>query len=348
MKMEFSLAENIVAKGFGDIHLYHCAATGLMAIIAIHSTHRGPAIGGCRCLPYAHINDALDDAMQLGRAMSFKAAVHDLPHGGGKAVLIRPETIADRVAYFHKFAECVAQLNGRYITSVDSGTSTDDMNIVLETTPHVLGYNRRETHYSNDPSILTARGVKHAIIAAVEHQLNRSIKHIHVAIQGTGHVGAELCRLLTEAGAQVTVADIDADRAQHVASLYGATVVENQQILATACDVLAPCALGGIIHPGNIEQLKCHIICGAANNQLSDISLSDELAKRNILFVPDYLANGGGLIFVASNYIGDDDDIMLGKIDAMYPRVQRILAQAATEGLTPQAAADAVALANMR
>jgi leucine dehydrogenase len=347
MEKDFSLADSMKDKGFGDIHLTHCSQTGLMAIIAIHSTHRGPAIGGCRCLPYAHVNDAISDAMQLGRAMSYKAAIHELPHGGGKAVLIRPETIPDREAYFRRFAECVAQLNGRYITSVDSGTSTDDMNIILESTPYVLGYNREEEHYSNDPSILTARGVKHAIAAAVEHKLQRSLEDIHVAIQGTGHVGGELCRLLIEAGATVTVADIDRARAEAVGQAHGAQVVDNQDILQTACDVLAPCALGGVIHPDNISLLQCSIICGAANNQLSDISLDHELSKKNIVYIPDYLANGGGLIFVASNHINDSDAVMLDKIDAMYPRVKNILQQAAIQGITPLTACNAIAEANM-
>jgi len=347
MEKDFSIADSMTEKGFGDIHLYHCKETGLMAIIAIHSTHRGPAIGGCRCLPYAHVNDAISDAMQLGRAMSYKAAIHELPHGGGKAVLIRPDNIADRRAYFHRFAECVAQLNGRYITSVDSGTSTDDMNIVLESTPHVLGYNREEAHYSNDPSILTARGVKHAIAAAVEHQLQRSLEGIRVAIQGTGHVGGELCRLLVEAGATVTVADIDRARAEQIAQTHGVNVVDNEVILHTACDVLAPCALGGIINPDNLSQLQCQIICGAANNQLSDNRLDQELAKRNIVYIPDYLANGGGLIFVASNHINDSDVVMLDKVDAMYPRVQHILEQATAQGITPLTACNAIAEANM-
>lgn len=348
MEKDFSLAKSMTEKGFGDIHLYHCEKTALMAIIAVHSTHRGPAIGGCRCLPYAHINDAISDAMLLGRAMSYKAAIHELPHGGGKAVLIRPKTIHDRRAYFQRFANCVAQLNGRYITSVDSGTATDDMNIVLETTPYVLGYNREEAHYSNDPSILTARGVKHAIAAAVAHKLQRSLAGIHVAIQGTGHVGGELCRLLIESGAKVTVADIDRTRAEQVAQSYGATVVDNPVILQTDCDVLAPCALGGIINPDSLSQLRCQIICGAANNQLSDVKLDQALIERGILYVPDYLANGGGLIFVASNYINDSDSVMLDKIDAMYPRVEYILQQAMTKEVTPLIACDTIAEANMR
>lgn len=347
MEKDFFLADNMKEKGFGDIHLHHCKQTGLMAIIAIHSTHRGPAIGGCRCLPYEHINDAIADAMQLGRAMSYKAAIHELPHGGGKAVLMRPPEISNRKAYFKRFAECVAQLNGRYITSVDSGTSTDDMNIVLDSTPYVLGYNREETHFSNDPSILTARGVKHAIAAAVEHKMQRSLAGIRVAIQGTGHVGSELCRLLSEAGAEITVADIDSERAKEVAETYGATVVSNDKIIHTSCDVLAPCALGGIINPDSLPVLSCSIICGAANNQLSDSDISNTLAHRDILYIPDYLANGGGLIFVASNYIHDSDEVMLEKIDAMYTRVEHILQQAAVQGITPLAASNAIAEANM-
>ncbi|MBT4885082.1 MAG: Glu/Leu/Phe/Val dehydrogenase [Legionellales bacterium] len=343
----YSIINNIKSRGFGDIHIYHCNKTQLTAIIAIHSTKLGPAIGGCRCLEYTDFNSAIEDAMKLGRAMSYKAAIHDLPHGGGKSVLIKPKNISNRQEYFHKFADFVNQQCGRYITSVDSGTSTSDMNFVLEKTEYVLGYNRQEEHYSNDPSVLTAKGVKHAISAAVSHKMGRDLSGVTVAIQGAGNVGSNLCKLLLKAGAKVKVADIDQSKVTALVEKFQVEAVSNTDILNTECDVLAPCALGGIINNDTINKLKCKIICGAANNQLADPILSESLHKMGILYIPDYLANGGGLIFVASNYVDDSDAVMLGKIDAMHERVKNILSIANSEQNTPLKVCERIALENI-
>lgn len=343
----YNIVDSIQSKNYGGVHIFHCKQSQLTAIIAIHSTKRGPAIGGCRCLEYSDTNSAIEDAINLGRAMSYKAAIHDLPHGGGKSVLIKPKNIHNRQAYFHKFAEYVNQMSGKYITSVDSGTSTTDMNYVLEKTEFVLGYNRQEKHYSNDPSVLTAKGVKHAISAAVSHKIGSDLNGITVAIQGAGNVGSILCELLIKSGAKVKISDIDQSKVNALVEKYQVEAISNSDIISTECDVLAPCALGGVINEEAIGNLRCKIICGAANNQLSDSMIAESLHKMGILYVPDYLANGGGLIFVASNYIGDTDGVMLSKIDAMHERVKNILSIASSEHKSVLEVCNRLALENI-
>lgn len=344
----FALVDHLSHKDYEAVHVFRCDETDLTAIIAVHSTVRGPAIGGCRLIEYSDSNDAIIDAIKLGEAMSYKAAIHELPHGGGKAVLIKPKNVHDRKEFFHKYASFVAKLNGSYITSVDSGTSPADMSLVLEKTSFVLGYNREKNHNFNDPSVLTALGIKNAIEAAITVKLAKSnLQEVTIAIQGAGNVGANLCKMLSDAGAKVIISDIDHKRATSVATTYGATYCKPEDILAVKCDVLAPCALGGIINENSVLKLNTKIICGAANNQLASEDIARQLFEKKILYVPDYLANGGGLIFVASNFIHDSDEKMLLKVNAIKTRTEKILSQASLENICPLILTNKIAKQNI-
>ena len=293
--------------GFGEVHFRRDAASGLHAIVAIHDTRMGPALGGCRFVSYPREEDALVDALRLARGMTYKAAITGLGHGGGKSVIIRPKGSFDAVALFRAFGRFVEDLGGRYITAEDSGTSVEDMEVVRSVTRHVTGV-RVEAGGGGDPSPFTALGVRRGIEACVQHQLGKaSLAGLHVAIQGVGHVGYHVAKELKELGCKLTVADIDAARAERVQRELGATVVAIDSILEVPCDVLAPCALGAVLNDETIARLRTTIVAGAANNQLADAARhGDELHRRGILYAPDYAINAGGLVNVAEEYRGYD------------------------------------------
>ena len=284
------------AFGLSDIHFKADPVTGLRAIIAIHSTRLGPAIGGCRCVSYASQANAVVDTMRLAQAMSYKAAINDLPCGGGKAVLMRPEQIHDRAAFFEAFGDFVEQLGGRYIAAVDSGTTVEDMDPVARRTRHV-GCTSTETGGTGDPSPWTALGVRRGIEAAVHVALGRKdLRGLHVMIQRAGHVGYRLAQELHGHGAHLTVSDIDPDAAKRCAEEFGARITAPENVYDAVCDVFAPCALGGVINPLTVERLNTRVLAGSANNPLDGDPTADALHRRGILYAPDYVINAGGLI----------------------------------------------------
>ena len=288
--------------------------TGLKAIIAIHSTKRGPTLGGCRCMHYPNTIAALKDAVRLSRAMTYKAALAGVPHGGGKAVLLAPDKIVDRRACFTAFARFVNQLDGRYITAEDSGTSMQDMDIIAEHTPYVAG-----TTKLADPSPYTAIGVFLGIRAAVKFKLGKDdLKGVHVAVQGLGNVGYDLVGDLHEAGAKITVADINEAVVAKCVAEFNVDVVAADDIYKVDCDVFTPCALGAVINEETIPLLKAKIIAGSANNQLDHNSTGEILHKNNILYVPDYVINAGGLIHAAIHYAHGSDAEIRDKIKNKY------------------------------
>jgi len=329
---------HIAVLGVRELHFAHDPATDLHAIIAIHSTHLGPALGGARCLPYPSTREATLDAMRLARAMSYKAALAQLPCGGGKAVLLRPPEIRDRDAYFEAFGEFVNNLGGRFITAEDSGTSVEDMDRIARRTRYVAGTSRLQGG-RGDPSPWTALGVRRGIEAAVRHKLGRNdLKGIHVAIQGTGHVGYFLTRELIRAGARVTVCDMNPE-AVHRAEQVGARAVAPEKILDVACDVFAPCALGAALNSNTIARLRAVIVAGAANNQLAEASDAEALARRGILYAPDYVINAGGLV---SSVLTDDQSVER-KVVAICDTLTEIFERAARSGETPTQVADRMA-----
>ena len=286
----------------GELHTVYDPETQLHAIIAIHSTKRGPALGGCRFLEYDAFDDALFDVVRLATAMTYKAVMADLPLGGGKSVILRPKNY-NREHLFQRFGKFIDQLGGRYITALDSGSTIDDMANISVHTKH-----NSSKPSDGDPSPFTAEGTFQGIKAAVRDRLSSdSLKDLRVAIQGVGHVGLYLAEKLHDAGAKLIVSDIDESRVNHCVQSLGATAAEGDAILSAECDILAPCALGGIIHTDNVAALQTPIIAGAANNQLLDEATAHALHARNILYAPDYVINGGGLIHCVASYFDWSD-----------------------------------------
>jgi leucine dehydrogenase len=295
------------AYDYGEVHFKLDKATGLRAIVAIHDSRLGPALGGCRFIHYDTDEDALVDALRLARGMTYKAALAGLPHGGGKSVLMRPAQHFDRVALFRAFGKFIDDLRGHYITAEDSGTGLEDMEVIRSVSKWVTGVDPSHGG-SGDPSPFTALGVRRGIEACVERRLGKTtLKDVHVAIQGVGHVGYHLCKELHACGAQLTVADVDPLKAERAHREFGAKLVPLDTIFDVDCDVFAPCALGSAMNDDTIPRLKATIVAGAANNQLAQPRHGDDLHARGILYAPDYAINAGGLINVAQEVVGYDD-----------------------------------------
>jgi leucine dehydrogenase len=320
--------------GFGEIHLERDQASGLEAIIAIHDTRLGPALGGCRFIHYASEEDALIDALRLARGMTYKAALAGLDHGGGKSVLIKPHRRFDRTALFRAFGRFVEDLRGHYITAEDSGTSIEDMDVIRGVTKHVTGVDPSRGG-SGDPSPFTALGVRRGIEACVKFALGReSLEGIHVAVQGVGHVGYHLCRELHAQGAKLTVADVDPLKAERAQREFGAAMAPLDDIFAVACDVFAPCALGSALNRETVPRLRCRIVAGAANNQLAELTMGMALMDRGILYAPDYAINAGGLVNVAQEILGYDADKARARTLKIYDTIFEI-AERARRAMTP-------------
>lgn len=330
-----------VAARYGVPELHVCVRPelGLYALIAIHNVQRGPALGGCRYAPYASAEAALDDVTRLARAMSYKAAINELPYGGGKSVVLAPLEADQRAAAFEALADFVDALGGRYIITEDSGTGEADMDIMATRTRHVVGTSPAAGG-CGDPSPSTALGIRCGIEAAVRHRLGRdSLEGVHVAIQGVGHVGFGLARELRACGAILTVTDRNTAAAERCAAETGAQVVDEQAIYDVAADVFAPCALGGAINPETIGRLRTSIVAGAANNPLATPDMGAELHRRGILYAPDYVINAGGLTHVALWHLEDIRPRLL----AIGDRLSKIFEQAAATGRQPEQVADSMA-----
>jgi leucine dehydrogenase len=320
--------------GYGGLHLRRDQASGLQAIIAVHDSRLGPALGGCRFIHYDTEEAALVDALRLARGMTYKAALAGLNHGGGKSVLIRPRHRFDRTALFKAFGRFVEELRGHYITAEDSGTSIEDMEVIRSVTRHVTGVDMANGG-SGDPSPFTALGVRRGIEACVKFALGRdSLSGITIAVQGVGHVGYHLCKEVHAAGAKLIVADVDPLKAERAQREFGAQVASLDDIFAVQCDVFAPCALGSGINPGTVPQLRCKIVAGAANNQLSDGSMGAALMQRGILYAPDYAINAGGLINVAQEVVGYDAEKSRTRTLQIYDTILEI-AERAKKAETP-------------
>ena len=303
---------------------------GLKAIIAVHNTNLGPAIGGCRLWPYESYDAALFDVLRLSRGMSHKNAVAGLPHGGGKGVIIADPSQKTE-AMFEAFAEAVNGLGGDYITAEDVNTTCDDAMIMLRKTNHICGLPMN----SGDPSPFTARGVWQGIKATAKVALGRdSLEGVTIAVQGLGKVGYDLCRYLHQDGAKLIVGNRSNKAALKKAQEeFGATVVGTNEILGAECDILAPCALGAIINPTTLPQLRCKAIAGAANNQILDDATGIALKQKGIYYAPDFVINGGGVINAAAEVDGPYDvNAVLAKVDNIYNSIEHILSESKATG----------------
>lgn len=326
----------------------HEEASGLDGVIAIHSTARGPAAGGCRLWTYPDASAAMTDAFRLAEGMSYKNAMAELPFGGGKAVLRLPASDFDRRALFKAFGRAVERLDGRYVTAEDVGTSVEDMEVVGDQTRHVAGRSARPGQAGGDPSPWTALGVFEAMKAAVRFRFGCSLSGMTVAVQGVGSVGGELCRLLADTGARLVIADVVEARRNALADELGAVVASIGEVARVEAEVFAPCALGGALDAGSIPALRARLVCGAANNQLAGPEASEMLLAHGITYAPDYVVNAGGIINVSAEYLGESESQVRERVLAIGPRTKAILEEACSAGLAPAAVADRMAERLMR
>jgi leucine dehydrogenase len=328
-----------------DIHFFADEKSGLNVIIAIHSTHLGPAGGGCRFWHYARDDDALTDALRLSRGMSYKNAMAGLPLGGGKAVILADAERTKTPDMLHAFGKAVENLCGRYVTAEDVGMSVADMIEVRRNTRHVAGLPNSGKDVGGDPGPHTSLGVFLGIKAAVKHKLGKdSLDGLHIALQGAGSVATGVALHACAEGAKLSIADVDQAKAQHLADRAGGKVVPAEEILGLEADVVSPCALGAILNEGSIPQLRAPIVAGGANNQLATPEDGERLQARGILYAPDYVINAGGIISVCTEYLGDGDaHLVRERIEAIPARLEQIWQESAQTGRDPASVADAMA-----
>lgn len=328
-----SVFEHPDYDGHEHIAFVNDPSAGLRAVLAIHrSGPMGVSGGGCRMWPYASSMEALSDVLRLSQAMSYKLALFDQPAGGAKLAILGDPRTDKTERLFRAVGRWIQALGGRFIVAEDAGTSPDDMRIIAKETHHVLGR-------SDDTAVATARGVFAGLRDAVRRRLDRDLAGVRVAVQGVGRVGARLARHLEEAGAQVTVADIDAERAERVARELGASVASPSEIVGLECDVLAPCALGGVLDETTVPTLRAKVVAGSANAQLAHPRVATELASRGVLFVPEFILNAGGVLGAAHEAGAGESgygERIVAVLRAAFERAER-------EHVTPYEAAVAMA-----
>ena len=326
--------------GHEQIVFCHAREAGLRAIVAIHDTRLGPALGGCRMWPYPTAADALADVLRLSRGMTYKNALAGLDLGGGKAVLIGDRRAVGRTALLEAFGDHVERLGGRYVTAEDVGMSVADLDVIATRTRHARGTSHRGL---GDPSPFTADGVVAGIRAALRHRLGSSDPAGRtIAIAGVGSVGCGVAQRLDALGATLVVADIDATAVQRVTESFGARAAAVDAIHCVEVDVFAPCALGGVLDARTIPELGAPIVAGAANNQLASPDDAERLRDRGILYAPDYAINAGGVISIALGETGERA-VVDAKIAAIGDTLEAIFRRAEHEGRTTAEIADRMA-----
>jgi leucine dehydrogenase len=318
-------------------------ASGLQAIVAIHNTARGPALGGCRVWAYDNDDAALTDALRLSRGMTYKSAMADLPLGGGKSVLVVPVRGGKTPALFEALGRVIEGLGGQYIAAEDVGSSPADMAAMRRTTRHVTGLHPSDGG-TGDPSPTTARGVFMAVAATAKAAIGSAdLAGRHVAVQGLGNVGFALAEHLAAAGARLTVADISKARVRRATDELGAAVVTPAEIARVEADILAPCALGAGLNAQTIPALRVAAVAGGANNQLATPEDGEALHRRGILYAPDYVANAGGIIKMCGEYYGWDEAEVDRRVDGIAGRLAEVFERSAATGRPPHEVADRLA-----
>ena len=318
--------------------------TGLKAIIGIHNTTLGPALGGTRMWNYANEWEALNDVLRLSRGMTYKSAITGLNLGGGKAVIIGDSKIDKTPAMITKFGEYVNSLSGRYITAEDVGTTTADMDLIREVTPYVTGISESKGG-SGNPSPVTAYGVYMGMKAAAKYQFGTdNLNGKKILVQGIGHVGETLVEYLTKEGAQVQITDINEARLQEIGAKYGAKIFTGNDLYAADVDIYSPCALGATINDDTIHKIKARVIAGAANNQLANEQIHGKILKdKGILYAPDFLINAGGIINVYAEIVHYDKAEAMRRTENIYNTTLEIFSLAESKGLTTYQAALSIA-----
>jgi leucine dehydrogenase len=313
--------------GYEEVYRAVDPRAGLRALVAVHDTTLGPALGGCRMWHFSREDDALTDVLRLAKGMTYKSAVARTGLGGGKCIVIGDPKTQKTPELFRAMGRFVHTLAGRYITAEDVGTNEADMQCMRETTPFVTGLPRAQSG-SGDPSPFTSMGVYLGVKACVEEALDRgSVAGLTVAIQGVGNVGLGLAKLLHEAGAKLVIADVNEAKAKSAAAQYGARVVDTNQIHAVDCDVFSPNALGAVLNDRTIPQIKAKIVAGGANNQLAEDRHGEELLRRGILYAPDFVINAGGIINVSCEFLpkGYDEKTSTEKVNRIYEAVKDVV-----------------------
>jgi leucine dehydrogenase len=328
-----------------EVHFVTDQECGLKAIIAIHSTHLGPAAGGARFWHYARDEEALTDVLRLSRGMSYKNAMAGLPLGGGKSVLLADEHSTKTPDQLHAFGKAVDHLGGRYVTAEDVGMSVADMIEVRRSTKFVAGLPNSGSDVGGDPGPHTSLGVFLGLKAAVKRALGKdSVDGLHIAMQGAGSVATGVALHACTEGARLSIADVDPAKAQKLADATGGTVVSPDQILSLEADVFSPNALGAILTEQSIAGLKVPVVAGGANNQLATPQDGQRLHQRGILYAPDYVINAGGIINVCTEYLGDGDaKLVRQRIEGIPVRLAQIWGESESSGVDPAAVADAMA-----
>ena len=315
----------------------HQPDAGLSAIIAIHSTSLGPAFGGCRMFPYQNDAEALRDVLRLSKSMTYKSAICGLPLGGGKSVVLGNPKTDKTPALLRAMGRLVNELQGRYFIADDVGITLDDLAIVQEETE----YSAATSAAMREAIPVTAAGVFSALRAAASHCLKQDqLQDVTVGVQGLGVVGYPLCAFLSKAGARLLVSDLDHDRTDQAVRTFGAKAVPVEEIYDQQMDIFAPCALGGVINAETSKRLKTKLICGGANNQLTDPNLATEIMRRHIVYVPDYLANAGGVIDFALERKGADASRVHHEVERIGSITTDVLAKAKSLNVTPLAICD--------
>lgn len=330
--------------GHERVHHFFDVKTGLRAIIALHSTARGPAAGGCRMWNYATADDALIDALRLSEGMSYKNAMADLPLGGGKAVIWGNSRTDKTPDLFRALGRAINSLNGRYWSAEDVGVSVQDMAFAAEETKFVSGLSTGKSA-SGDPSPVTAKGVFLGLKAAALRAFGTDdLSSRTIAVQGVGHVGSYLCGHLAKAGANLVITDVNAEALDQVARTTGAQIVAPAEIYDVAADIFSPNALGAIINPDTLPRLRVRVVAGGANNQLATPETGDRLREMGIVYAPDYVINGGGIINVASEISGTYDPTWVeAKLQRLIQTLGDVLDQAQREDRAANRVADEIA-----
>ena len=329
--------------GHEEVVFCHDPTVGLKAIIAVHNTSLGPALGGTRMWNYKNEEEALIDVLRLSKGMTYKAAAAGLNLGGGKAVIIGDSKTQKSEGLFRAFGQFVNSLNGKYITAEDVGTSVEDMEYIFMETPFVTGI-PKDFGGSGDPSPYTAHGVLMGIKAAAKWQLGTDdLKGMRIAVQGLGNVGSHLVKYLSDEGAKIIVADIDPAKVKKQVDQFGAQAADTNQILFSDCDILAPCALGAIVNDSSITKIKAKVIAGGANNQLAEARHGKQLQDLGILYAPDYVINSGGLMNVFVELEGYSPERAFDKTRKVYDNCWKVFEIAKRDGVGTHVAADRLA-----